>query len=78
MKAIPSGLIHRILKPVTLQGDETHNRITAVQHVLVTIFPAQKALKTLAPDFKWAGHLKTSKGSILQNSFYLTCGLSQG
>lgn len=35
--------------------DYTRDRITAVQHILATIFSAQKALKTLAPDFKWAG-----------------------
>jgi len=35
--------------------DFAQDRITAVQHILATIFSAQKALKTLAPDFKWAG-----------------------
>ena len=35
--------------------DYAQDRIKAVQYILGTIFAAQKALKTLAPDFKWAG-----------------------
>jgi len=35
--------------------DFAQDRITAVQHILATIFAAQKALKILAPDFMWAG-----------------------
>lgn len=35
--------------------DFAQDRITAVQHILATIFAAQKALKTLASEFNWAG-----------------------
>jgi len=35
--------------------DYAQDRIKAVQYILGTIFAAQKALKTLAPDFMWAG-----------------------
>lgn len=35
--------------------DFAKDRIMAVQHILATLFSAQKALKTLAPDFMWAG-----------------------
>ena len=35
--------------------DYAKDRIQAVQHILATIFAAQKALKTLAPKFKWSG-----------------------
>ena len=38
--------------------EHARNRIAAVQYILVTIIPAQKTLKTLAPDFKWAGYSK--------------------
>jgi hypothetical protein len=29
--------------------------IEAIRHILATIFAAQNALKTLAPEFNWAG-----------------------
>ena len=35
--------------------DYAQDRIKAIQHILATFFAAQKALKTLAPEFKWAG-----------------------
>jgi len=35
--------------------DYAKDRIQAVQHILATVFAAQRALKTLAPEFKWAG-----------------------
>ncbi|WP_412473622.1 DUF6998 domain-containing protein [Halobacteriovorax sp. YZS-1-1] len=31
------------------------SRIEAIRHVMGTIFNSQKILKTLAPDYKWAG-----------------------
>jgi len=30
-------------------------RATAIRHILATLFSAQGALQTLAPEFKWAG-----------------------
>lgn len=30
-------------------------RLEAIRHILATLFSAQGALKTLAPEFKWAG-----------------------
>lgn len=30
-------------------------KIKAVQHIMATMFSAQKALRELAPDFRWAG-----------------------
>jgi len=35
--------------------DFTQDRIKAVQYILATIFTGQKALKTLAPEFRWTG-----------------------
>jgi hypothetical protein len=35
--------------------DYAQDRIKAIQYILGTLFAAQKALQTLAPDFKWAG-----------------------
>ena len=34
---------------------ERSERIAAIQHLLASIFASQRALKTLAPEFKWAG-----------------------
>src|SRR5262245_53041662 len=34
---------------------EPTERIRAVQHILAGIFSSQKALRVLAPEFKWAG-----------------------
>ena len=33
----------------------TAQRIEAIKHILATVFSAQNALRTLAPEFKWAG-----------------------
>ncbi|MBA7596068.1 hypothetical protein ES703_03037 [subsurface metagenome] len=35
--------------------DYASDRIKAIQHILATLFAVQKALKTLAPEFNWAG-----------------------
>ena len=38
--------------------DEKKNkaqRIEAIKHILASVFSAQNALRTLAPEFKWAG-----------------------
>lgn len=32
-----------------------NEKIVAVQAILASIFASQKALKALAPDYKWAG-----------------------
>ncbi len=29
--------------------------VEAVRHIMATVFSAQNALRSLAPDFKWAG-----------------------
>lgn len=52
--------------------DYTKDRIQAVQHILATIFAAQKALKTLAPEFKWAGlgNLLGSFGELVAIDHY--------
>src|SRR5262245_5161748 len=34
---------------------EPTERLRAVQHILAGIFASQKALRVLAPEFKWAG-----------------------
>lgn len=34
---------------------ERSERIVSIQHMLASIFAAQKALRTLAPEFKWSG-----------------------
>jgi len=31
------------------------SRIEAVQHIMATLFSAQNALRSLAPEFRWAG-----------------------
>ena len=31
------------------------SKVEAVQHIMATLFSAQNALRSLAPDFKWAG-----------------------
>lgn len=33
----------------------TNDRVEAIKHILATLFSAQGALKTLAPEYKWAG-----------------------
>ena len=30
-------------------------KIHAIKHILATIFAAQNALRSLAPEFKWSG-----------------------
>ncbi len=52
--------------------DFTQDRIKAVQYILATIFAAQKALKTLAPEFKWAGlgNLLGSFGELVAIDYY--------
>ena len=35
--------------------DDTQNKIDAVRHIMATLFSAQNALRSLAPDYKWAG-----------------------
>ena len=30
-------------------------KIQAIKHILATIFAAQNALRSLAPEFKWSG-----------------------
>jgi len=34
---------------------EANDRLEAVRHIVATIFSAQNALRTLAPEFKWRG-----------------------
>jgi hypothetical protein len=34
---------------------ERKERIQSIQHILASIFASQRALKTLAPEFNWAG-----------------------
>lgn len=34
---------------------ERDERIRSIQHILASIFASQRALKTLAPEFNWAG-----------------------
>jgi len=34
---------------------ERTERIASIQHMLASIFAAQKALRTLAPEFNWSG-----------------------
>jgi hypothetical protein len=52
--------------------DFVSDRIRAIQHILATIFAAQKALKTLAPEFKWAGlgNLLGSFGELVAIDHY--------
>ena len=52
--------------------DYAKDRIKAVQYILATIFAAQKALKTLAPEFKWAGlgNLLGSFGELVAIDYY--------
>lgn len=52
--------------------DFTQDRIKAVQYILATIFAAQKALQTLAPEFKWAGlgNLLGSFGELVAIDYY--------
>lgn len=52
--------------------DYSKDRIQAVQHILATVFAAQKALRTLAPEFKWAGlgNLLGSFGELVAIDYY--------
>ena len=34
---------------------DSKQRIQAIKHIMDTVFSAQNALRTLAPEFKWAG-----------------------
>lgn len=34
---------------------EDESKLLAVQHIMATLFSAQNALRSLAPEFKWAG-----------------------
>ena len=34
---------------------EDNSKLRAVQHIMATLFSAQKALRELAPEFRWAG-----------------------
>ena len=34
---------------------ERRERIQSIQHILASIFASQRALRTLAPEFNWAG-----------------------
>jgi len=47
MGAIKRGRVIRM--------SERAERIHSIQHILASIFASQRALKTLAPEFKWAG-----------------------
>ncbi len=38
-----------------MKKKDTKQRIEAIRHVIATVFSAQNALRTLAPEFKWAG-----------------------
>ena len=31
------------------------SKVAAIQHIMATLFSAQNALRSLAPDFRWAG-----------------------
>ena len=35
--------------------DESAARSEAIRHIMATLFSAQNALRSLAPDFRWAG-----------------------
>ena len=38
-----------------LSGTESRSRLETIRHVVATIFSAQNALRSLAPEFKWRG-----------------------
>lgn len=38
-----------------MERDFRKDRISAAQHILASIFASQKALQTLAPEYRWAG-----------------------
>jgi hypothetical protein len=52
--------------------DYSKDRIVAVQAILSSIFASQKALKALAPDYKWAGlgNLLGDFGELVATDFY--------
>jgi hypothetical protein len=35
--------------------NSTSDRVSAVQHIIATLYSAQNALRSLAPEYKWAG-----------------------
>jgi len=55
---------------------DANRRLEAVRHVLATIFSGQKALRTLAPEFKWKGigNLLGDYGGLIARELY---GLSE-
>jgi hypothetical protein len=50
----PQLMTDRKYPPVTATS-ERDERIQSIQHILASIFASQRALKTLAPEFNWAG-----------------------
>jgi len=38
-----------------MDTSETSERIKAIQHLLSSIFASQRALRTLAPEYRWSG-----------------------
>ena len=38
-----------------MEKKDSKQRIQAIKHIMDTVFSAQNALRTLAPEFKWAG-----------------------
>ena len=51
---------------------ERDERIQSIQHILASIFAAQRALKTLAPEFNWAslGNLLGDFGELVAIDHY--------
>ena len=47
-------------------------KIKAIKHILATIFAAQNALRSLAPEFKWSGlgNLKGDYGECVAIDYY--------
>lgn len=52
--------------------DYAKDRITAVQAILATIFSSQKALQTLAPEYRWTGlgNLLGDFGELVATDYY--------
>jgi len=54
------------------EENKSKQRIEAIKHILATVFSAQNALRTLAPEFKWAGlgNLLGDYGECVGIDFY--------
>lgn len=54
----PSSALPRSGKTSTstnIAANTTSDRLQAIQHIVASIFASQKALRSLAPEFRWTG-----------------------